>query len=149
MNSSPVQPSHSSGSLQSLPQFMNANLIQQKRLKANYSQISMAAKEFTSLKPQYASALTVPPSTTSAARAQMYSNLRRLCNRYDSLLELRREMLQMHLEWLEEAVDAPALKDSAQVLLAIEMQIEAAKELAAMQKEGRLKKELQALLRSH
>ena len=74
----PVDPS-----LESLTQFMNASLIQQKRLKANNSQITMAAKEFTKLKIQHEPSFARPPTTTSAIRAEKYADLHKLCSRYD------------------------------------------------------------------
>ena len=126
--------------LQSLTQFMNANLIQQKRLKANNSQITLVARSFMDLKVKYESSFTIPPSTTSAVRVQMYTHLRKFAARYDTLLELRRQMLERQQAWLEAALDAAALKDSMQLGLAIDMQIEAAKELAVLQAEANLQR---------
>lgn len=131
--------------LQSLTQFMNASLIQQKRLKANHSQITMVTKQFRDSRAQYELSFTSPPSTTSAIRAQMYANLQKYCTRYDGLLELRRQMLEKQQAWLEAALDAPVLKDSMQLGLAIDMQIEAAKELAVIEKEAKLKSALEIL----
>ena len=78
----------------------------------------------------------------------MYEELGRFCTRYDNLLELRRQILQKQLAWLEAALDAPVLADSMQLCLAIEMQIEIAKELAEIQKEAKLKRALEALWQS-
>lgn len=76
----------------------------------------------------------------------MYAILQNFCARYDSLLELRRQMLEKQHTWLEAALDAPNLKDSMQLGLAIDMQIEAAKELALIEKEAKLRRELELLL---
>ena len=124
---------------------MNANLIQQKRLKANHSQITMVTIQFIDLKAKYEPYFTSPPSTTSAIRARMYEELQKFCTRYDNLLELRRQILQKQLAWLEAALDAPVLKDSMQLGFAIDMQVEAAKELAEIQKDAKLKRALEAL----
>jgi hypothetical protein len=135
--------------LQNLTQFMNANLIQQKRLKANNSQITKVAYDFNSLKQQYKLSFTVPPTTTSAVRAQMRSKLRQFCARYEDLLELRRQMLEKQQAWLEEALTMPVVKNSVHLELAIDLQIEAARDLAAIQEERKLRKELEALVKSN
>ncbi len=131
--------------LQSLTQFMNGSLIQQKRLKANHSQITMVTKQFRDSRAQYELSFSTPPSTTSAIRAQRYANLRNYCARYDNLLELRRQMLEKQQAWLEAAMYAPAIKNSMQLGLAIDMQVEAVKELAAIQNEAKLERALEAL----
>jgi hypothetical protein len=135
-----------SPALHSMDNFLNESLIQQKRLKANTSQINMAAKDFMSLKLGYIAFFSVPPITTCADRAQKYEKLRSLCARYERLLEVRRDILEKQQEWLEEAVGTPGLKESVQLEMAIDTQIVAAKELATLQEEGKLRRELEALM---
>lgn len=120
---------------------MNTNLIHQKQLKVNLTKISRTANDFEMLKMQYSVPFNLPP-TTSAIGHQCYSQLRLLCARYESFLEVRRQKLEKHQRFLEEAVNAPAVRDSAQLGLAIDLQIEAAKDLKKMQVERKLKNEL-------
>ena len=136
----PVDPS-----LESLTQFMNANLIQQKRLKANSSQITMAAKEFTKVKIQHEPSFARPPTTTSAIRAKKYADLHKLCSRYDNLIEHRRQILEKQQGWLEAALGAPVLEGTKELGFAIDMQIEAARELNLVQEKAELRKELKSL----
>jgi hypothetical protein len=133
-------------SISSLTNFMNANLVHQKELKANSMKISQISNEFAILKAQYLISFTLPPTTTTAFRAQQYAELRMMCARYELHLGLRRQKLERHYQLLEEAVSAPAMKDSAQLGLAIDVQIEAAKDLQGMQAEKKLKKELEMLV---
>lgn len=51
-------------------------------------------------------------------------------------------MMDEQHHWLEHAPDAPAIKDSAQLGIALDMRIEAVKELAKQVKEDKLRKEL-------
>jgi hypothetical protein len=133
-------------SISSLTNFMNANLVHQKELKANSMRISQISNEFAVLKTQYLVSFTLPPTTTTAVRAQMYSELRMLCARYELNLELRRQKLERQYQLLEEAVNAPAMMDSAQLGLAIDVQIEVARDLQGMQTEKKLKRELEVLV---
>jgi hypothetical protein len=116
-----------------------------KRLKANSSQLNSTVKDFTDSKDIYLSYLTIPPMTTAAHRAQMLDNLQRLATRYDTLLDIRRQIIDASLTLLENSMDAPALKGSTAVGDAIDVQIAAAKDLATMQAERDLKKETEAL----
>ena len=135
-------------SLSSLTDFMNANLVFQKSLKLNNTQITKAVKDFQTLKSFYEPDFKPPPTTTDTDRNEKYSGLLKLCARYENLLEVRRQILEKQVYWLEEALSAPVVKDSGQLGLAIDIQIEAAKDLAKLQKERKLKTELEALRKS-
>ena len=125
-----------------LTEFENANLIHQKRLKVNNSQITKATFEFSELKARYMTTLTNPPSTTAAFRDHILSQLRSLCTRHEGLLNVRKDMLENQQHWLEISMDLGMIQNSDRLLMAIDMQVEAAKDLAQRQNQGALMQEL-------
>ena len=122
--------------------FENTNLVHQKRLKVNNSQLTKVLVDFNELKARYLTTCTIPPSTTAAFREHIRSQLETYCKRHDGLLEVRQDMLGKQQSWLEGAFQVKDLGFSDRLLVAIEMQIEAAKDLDGRQKQGALMQEL-------
>ena len=125
-----------------LTEFENTNLVHQKRLKVNNSQITRVTFEFSELKARYLTTWTTPPTTTAAFRDHILSQLKGLCTRHAGLLNVRRKMLEHQQYWLENGMQVQPIQDSDRLLMAIDTQIEAADDLAQRQSQGALMQQL-------
>lgn len=149
MSSRNGQPKHLKSSTTFIPPtfgtveaFQNANLVHQKRLKVNSSVLTKCRNDFNQLKEQYKQMITHPPSIPSHRRKEVFKQLTDLCERYNKLLENRRDTHQIYSEWLEQALDVPQICATDELLGALEMHEHETRSLVKLTAEPTMDSEL-------
>ena len=135
--------------LVSLTSFNNANMVHQKRLKVNNSQLTKCSNDFNTLKAQYQQMQTTPPTTTVAERNKVLTKLKDLCQRYQSFIDNRREIIGEQDAMLEQSLDVPHIMYTDELGQALDMQIATTQALLKLADDQPLEAELMRLMREH
>lgn len=117
--------------------FRNAILVHQKRLKTSASQLFKALITIDPLILEYYAAMEMVKANgfkagpdAARARKQKRTDIAQAIERYDSLLEERRQILQKQDTWLHATFEVREFKGTDKMLEAINMQIAAAEDLS-------------------